>query len=257
MRLDHVTVRAGRKILLDDVSLAVTPGEVLVILGPNGAGKSTLLDVLAGSRPPDRGAATLDGIALDRIPAPELARRRAVVLQAARLDFAFSVLQVVILGRHAFADTAAAAHDAAAIAHARDTLGLQGLWARDYTSLFGGEQQRVQLARAAAQVWRPAATTPTAYLLLDEPTSALDLRHRRNALDMAQHSASGGLGVAAVLHDLNLAARYADRAVLLRAGKILVQGPAAAVLTVDNLQACFETPIETACRADGSALFVT
>lgn len=244
--------RTQARPLLDDVSATVVPGRVLGVLGPNGAGKSTLMEVLSGWRVPDRGDVTLDGVPMSRLGAAGLARRRAVLPQAPRLDFAFTVAEVVALGRQSFA--APPAGDPA-VAAACEALGLTGLMSRDYTTLSGGEQQRTHMARAAAQCW-PSVGRPAQFLLLDEPTSALDPRHRRAALDLVRMLARAGLGVAMILHDLNAAVGCTDDVLLLRAGRVVAAGPTAQTMTAAALEQCYDTAIEVVRRGDGSSIFV-
>ena len=176
--------------------------------------------------------------------------------QSSQLGFAFTVAEVVAMGRQPFADTPDQRHDAVAVQDAAGQLDIQSLWRRSFTGLSGGEQQRVQLARALAQLWRPAGDTAPRYLLLDEPTAALDLRHRQVALQVARDLSRQGVGVLAVLHDLNLAARFADQVVLLRRGRAQQSGPTQQTLTSAALEACFDVPVEVLRRANGSAAFL-
>jgi iron complex transport system ATP-binding protein len=252
---DAISARAGRKTLLDRVTVTVTPGKVTALLGSNGAGKSTLIKILAGERKADGGTVRIDGHPLRNVPLRELARRRAVLPQASHLDFAFTAAEVVALGRLPWAGTDGARHDAAAIDAARQATGIWPLWTQRYTVLSGGEQQRVHLARILAQLWQPVPAAPR-YLFLDEPTAALDFRHRRTILDVARRLAREGAGVLMAVHDLNLAAAYADDAVLLREGTVVASGPAETVLTEALLEDCFGVPVDILRRPGGDAVFV-
>ncbi len=252
---ETISVRGGRRILLDRVSVAVTPGRITALLGPNGAGKSTLIKILAGERKADSGSVRIDGHSLGGIPLRDLARRRAVLPQASHLDFAFTVADVVALGRLPWAGTIGARHDAEAIDAARQATAIWPLWTQRYTVLSGGEQQRVHLARILAQLWQPSPAAPR-YLFLDEPTAALDFRHRRTILDVARRLAREGAGVLMAVHDLNLAAAYADDAVLLREGTAVASGSARTVLTQASLEACFGVPVDILRRPGGEAVFV-
>jgi iron complex transport system ATP-binding protein len=211
-----------------------------------------LISVLAGDRRPQSGSLTIAGRPLGTWRALELARRRAVLTQSPVLEFGFSAGEVVELGRLPFAGTAEAVDDDAALDAVRRRLDLASLWGQPFPSLSGGERQRVQLARVLAQLWRRRGGEPRT-LLLDEPTSALDLRHRAGVLEVARELAADGVGVLAVLHDLNLAARMADDAVLLRDGCVLAAGPCASVLTAERLEACFDVPVELVARPGGIA----
>lgn len=233
LQLDHATVRIGDATLLDGLSLGVSPGEVVAIVGPNGAGKTTSLRLLAGETEPTGGRVLLDGTPLG--DPSELALRRAVLPQQSALGFGFSTLDVVLLGRTPHGTTRRADLDAAARAMRR--AGVEHLAAQRYPTLSGGERQRVHLARVLAQL--DGAADGDRYLLLDEPTSALDLAHQHAVLRVAQEEAATGTGVLAVLHDLNLAAQYADRIAVLADGKLVALGTAESVLTPAIVQCAF------------------
>jgi iron complex transport system ATP-binding protein len=225
---EGVSVGIRGKVLLDRVDLALAPGRVTVLIGPNGAGKSTLLGVMAGGRRASAGRVTLHGRELAAWSPAELAAMRSVLSQSVSVAFAFRVEEVVRLGLPAAVARAAADRIVAA---ALDRVGLAGFARRDCTTLSGGEQQRVHLARALAQLSAlPVAGRP-AYLLLDEPTSGLDLAHQLLVVEVARAHAAAGGGVLAVLHDLNLAALAADRIVALDRGRIVADGSPAEVIT--------------------------
>ena len=233
-----VGVRVGERALLDGVSLAIAPGEVVALAGPNGAGKSTLLRVLAGDLVPSSGEVLLDGRALSRFRARDLALRRAVLPQQTIMQFAFAAREVVAMGRHPHTGRRGELdHDEAIIAAAMLRTETADLADRAYPSLSGGEQSRVSLARVLAQ--------EAPILLLDEPTAALDLRHQQTVLATARELASGGAAVLVVLHDLNLAAAYADRVALLSTSRLAAIGRPWEVLTAETLSAIFEHPIIT------------
>jgi iron complex transport system ATP-binding protein len=246
-----ISVRAGGRALIEDVSFRVTHGRVTVLLGPNGAGKSTIISVLSGERRPDAGHVDMDGQAMHAMKPLALARKRAVLLQNSSLDFAFTAAEVVGLGRLPFTATEDALDDEDALTAARRIAGIEPLWEQLYQTLSGGERQRVQFARALAQIWRRKRDGAPRYLFLDEPTSALDLRHRRSILAAVRDLAGEGIGVLAVLHDLNLAGDFADDVVLLRGGRVLAEGTAEEVLRDDSLSACFDVPVEIIPRENG------
>lgn len=237
LALSSATVRIGPTTLLDGVSLEVHPGEVLAVVGPNGAGKTTALRALAGETVPAAGRAVLDGEPLAAMEPRALALRRAVMPQASTLPFDFSVLEVVLLGRTPHRGGQAA--DLEAAFRAMRAGGVEALAARRYQTLSGGEQQRVHLARALAQLDAAATPGETRYLLLDEPTSALDIAHQHAVLRTARARAAEGVGVLAVLHDLNHAAQYADRVAVLAAGRLVACGPPREVLTADVVARAF------------------
>ncbi|MCB9550459.1 MAG: heme ABC transporter ATP-binding protein [Myxococcales bacterium] len=239
---EAIEVRRGRRTVLHGVDLSVAPGELVALVGPNGAGKSTLLAVMAGDLAPQRGRVCLDGRPLSDWSPRERARRRAVLPQASSLDFPFTVAQVVLLGRIPHFAGAERPADRTAARDALAQVGLAALADRPYPALSGGERQRVHLARVLAQV--EASRDAPRYLLLDEPTASQDLRSRHLVLDCARRFADAGGGVLAVLHDLDAAARYADRIALLADGRALADGPPAEVLVPATLEAAYQIPLD-------------
>lgn len=243
----NLRYRYGANPILSDVSLSVSPGEVLAIIGPNGAGKSTLLHLLSGTAKPQGGDVSLDGRPLRQWKPVDLAKRRAVLPQAPLLNFPFRVLDVVMLGRSPFAGQAAHHEDLRIAAAALRSADAVHLAERIYPTLSGGERQRVQLARVLAQVWPAdcdmADEAPgkheSRYLLLDEPTNNLDIAHQQATLAAARRLTGDGHGVLAVLHDPNLAAFHADRVCILKDGEIMVEGTPDSVITEHNLEAAF------------------
>ncbi|WP_329620546.1 ABC transporter ATP-binding protein [Streptomyces sp. NBC_01255] len=222
LRADRVSRTVGGSPVLDGVSLAPRPGTVTGLLGPNGSGKSTLLRLLAGVLAPDSGVVTLDGDPLDGLGRRTVARRLAAVEQQADTQVDLTVLDAVRLGRvpHRRAWTPASASDEAAVRSALARTGLADKAHRSWRTLSGGERQRVQIARALAQEPRE--------LLLDEPTNHLDIQHQLDLLTLV-----AGLRLTAVvaLHDLNLAAMYCDRLVVLAEGRVVARGTPDEVLT--------------------------
>jgi iron complex transport system ATP-binding protein len=222
LRAESIVLRRGPRAILHDVSLAVAPGEIVAILGANGAGKSTLLRVLAGELEPGQGRVTLEGRSLAAWPRIELARRRASVQPARAIEFPFLVEELVGLGRHPHPPDPELDRRCANEAMAMAEVG--HLARRNHAGLSTGERQRVELARALAQIGRPTLARPS-WLLLDEPTANLDLAHALILLERLQGWCRRGVGVAMVVHDLGLALRFADRFVLLAEGRALACGP--------------------------------
>ena len=233
----NLTVEIHSKKLLDDVSLDLQTGEVLAVVGQNGAGKSTLRKILCGDLIPTSGEVSMGGKALGDWTLPERARVRAVLPQDSSLNFPFTVLEVVLMGRAPHVAGVESERDyriaRAALAEV-DALALEG---RIYPTLSGGERQRVHLARVLAQIWE--RTENPRYLLLDEPTSNLDLTHQHATLKIARRFAADGAAVFIILHDLNLAAQYADRVLTLQNGKISAFGVPEKVFTPDAVQKAF------------------
>jgi len=239
LRAQAASVILGGRTVLDTVSLDVQPGHVLVIVGPNGAGKSTLLRALSGETNLSEGVVTLGGTPIADMSAGMLAQRRALMPQHASLSFPFKVRDVVAMGRAPFRHLADAEGDAYAVDWALDATDTRELGARAYTHLSGGEQQRTQLARVLTQIWRRAGDRTGRFLLLDEPTASLDLAHQHATLHMARELAAGGVGVVAVVHDLNLAALYADSVAVVSKGKMAALGHPSDVLFPDLIQTVF------------------
>jgi iron complex transport system ATP-binding protein len=237
----HLAVDRGARCVLSGVSLSFLPGRLAVIAGPNGAGKSTLIKALSGELSPAQGAVYLDGAALHQMPAAALAARRAVVPQATVLSFPFTVLEVVRLGSSVpgFGLDRHDEHAQAALA----TVDLPHFAQRLYTQLSGGERQRVHFARALCQLTSANVSTGSTVLLLDEPTSNLDVAHQMQLLGRAKHEARSGRIVIAVLHDLNLAATWADDVILIGNGGVVAQGPPEAIFSDSTLSDLYEQGI--------------
>jgi len=224
LQTDQLSLHIHQKKLLDDVSLELAPGEVLALIGPNGAGKSTLLKLLTGELKPTAGRIFLNHKPLYSYSSRQQAQLRAILPQSSQLAFSFSVEDVVQMGRMPWRHSRSNRDHAKAVQQALAMAQAEHLKGRAFTTLSGGEQQRVQLARVLAQLWYPQASQPR-YLLLDEPTSALDLSHQHHTLGIAKQLAQAWhVGVLVVLHDLNLAALYADWIALLKDGALQVVG---------------------------------
>jgi len=241
----EVHVRCNGRALLAGVSLAIASGEVVGLVGPNGAGKSTLLGVLAGLRPPSGGGVWLGGRALRTYDVQALARVRAVLAQASRFDFPLTALEVVLLGRlpHCRGRESERDHDIAA--QALSAVDAIDLAQRRLPTLSGGERQRVQLARVLAQIWEPTSDASERFLLLDEPNAGLDLSHEHRILGLIRRLCrEQGIGVIVVLHDLQLASRYADRVMVLKEGRVLTAGPPERALTRDALLRAYGVDVD-------------
>ena len=242
--------RPGAKVL-DGVDLDLHSGEMTALVGPNGSGKSTLLKILAGLIEPDAGSVSLGGSDMAGLARAEVARKVAVVPQETRISLPFTVGEMVLMGRaphigylgiESAADLAAAraACERADVWHLRDRL----VW-----DLSGGEKQRAVIARALAQ--------DPGVLLLDEPTTFLDLRHQVEVYAIVSGLASErGLAVLVVGHDINLAARHCERVVMLSAGKVYADGPAAQVLTPESVEEVFSLRARIEELSDGTRLVV-
>jgi iron complex transport system ATP-binding protein len=242
LEAEDLAFAVGRKTLLSGVSLALRPGELLAVIGPNGAGKSTLLRLLAGETRPSHGHVRLDNRALGAWNRRALARRRAVLPQSSSLSFPFTVGEVVLLGRAPHTGGIERAIDRTIAQHALEAVGIGALAGRAYPSLSGGERQRVHLARVLAQLMHEPGRYTPGFLLLDEPVTSLDPRHQHAALALARDFVGQGGGALAILHDVNLAARYADRVIVLANGRMVAAGTPAEALSPAVLSPVFEMP---------------
>jgi iron complex transport system ATP-binding protein len=246
----------GRR-LVEAIDLALSPGRIVALVGPNGAGKSTLLRLFAGELAPTSGSVAIDGREVKHVLPAELARRRAVVPQSTALSFPFTVLEVVLLGATVPGFAVNAPHAEGAARSAIETVGLAGFEDRMFTQLSGGERQRVHIARALCQlVTASRRRGESSALLLDEPTASLDLAHQRIVFAEARRQADAGRIVLAILHDLNLAAAYADEIVVMGRGRVAAAGQPRDVLRDDLLSAVYNCPVRTNAAPSNGAPFV-
>ena len=235
LEVKDITVEIDQKKILDDVSVIASTGEVLAICGPNGAGKTTLLKVMSGELEASHGQVTIDQRSLNAWDNKELATARALLHQQSLLSFPFSVREVVALGRFPYARDE---NRRQIVSTCLYRVGMLHMSERIYTTLSGGEQQRVHLARVLAQLMGSKAKHKV--LLLDEPTSALDLPHQEKILEIASNYAkSDGYAVVVVLHDLNLASAWADRILFLSEGRWGAEGAPDTVMTPDVIRSIY------------------
>lgn len=255
MRLEAraATCRVGRATLLQPVTVGFQAGQLSAIVGPNGAGKSSLLSLLSGQRPPSSGSVWMNGRDLSLCSAQMQARLRALLPQDTTVAFDYSVRDVVALGR--FAHRSQPSPDEAGIVQAAmQATGVTALAGRSINTLSGGERARAQLTRVLAQIWEPGPDGEARWLLLDEPTAALDLCHQHEVLRLARRWAvQHGVGVVAVLHDLNLAPRYADWALVLQGGAVHNQGRPADVLSATQVNEVWQVCSQSVFDTDGTA----
>jgi iron complex transport system ATP-binding protein len=235
----RLTLDRGQRVVLRDVSLTIAPGELVGLLGPNGVGKSTLLAAFAGELSATGGIIELDTVDVATLSALALAQRRAVVTQQSSLSFDLRVREVVQMGAYPFYQVSQEQVEQWS-QRALTLMELSSFEERLYTSLSGGEQQRAQLARALVQCFAIEHARGVAYLLLDEPLANLDPRHQIQFMQVLQQlTGTAKLGVLIVMHDLNVAARYCDRLVLLSEGGVIAQGVPKDVLTQEALKQAF------------------
>lgn len=236
MRATGISVERGGRTVLDGVDIEVRAGEVLALVGPNGAGKSTLLAALSGDQPVVAGTVELDGRSLTEWTPSEMSRRRAVLPQQHTVGFSFTAREVVRMGRAPWQRTDRGADDERVIDESLAICDVAHLADRPFSVLSGGERARVALARVLAQ--------DTETVLLDEPTAALDLGHQESVMTIARARAADGAAVVVVLHDLGLAAAYADRICVLEDGRAAADGTPAEVFTEELLSRVYGHPVE-------------
>jgi iron complex transport system ATP-binding protein len=231
-----LSVDLGEQRVVDAVDLDLARGELLALVGPNGAGKSTLLAAVTGDVTPVRGTVTFDGADLLALAPRPAARVRSVLLQESRLAFGFRVVDVVAMGRTPWHRMPEEDRDGEVVAAAMARTDVSELAGRLFPSLSGGEKGRASLARVLAQ--------ETPLVLLDEPTAALDIRHQEQVLAVARELASCGCAVGVVLHDLSLAAAWADRICVLDNGRVAAHGSPGQVLRPELLGRVYGHPVD-------------
>ena len=251
----NIRVRQGGKTLLHNISMSLIGGELVGLLGPSGAGKSTLLRALAGESELSEGDIWLAGQPLVQWSLRDLALRRALLPQNPDGAFAVRALEVVLLGR-APQGMASPTYEDLTIAHqALHWTEASHLAERVFTTLSGGERQQVQLARILAQVWgRPPQGD--CYIFLDSPTFGLDLKHQHRTLAIARQLARDGAAVAMVLHDINHAAHYCDRLLMLREGQLVAEGTPREVITSTTLRRVFDVQVVVSDHPTEGTLWV-
>lgn len=246
-----ITFRVGDKALINEVSVSFAPGKLHLIIGPNGAGKSTLIKVLARLLRPQTGKVEYEGVDVQHASESDLAKRRAVLSQAIEVTFPVTVREVVMMGRYPHFGGRPGPVDEKITDELLDYFDVTEFSARNYQTLSGGERQRVNFARVLAQLWRdddgssPATNSPSTptscrYLFLDEPLTFLDIRHQIEFMKKVRGFTSApDVVTVGVVHDLNLAARFADQIVLLNQGRVIAMGAAAEVLRADRIRDVF------------------
>jgi len=237
---EGISVMIGNANLLKQVDIAFHPGKINLIIGPNGAGKSTLVRVLSGQIAPQQGRVLIDNRPIQSLSLREIARRRAVLSQHVEIPFPLLAREVVMMGRHPHFSGLPGPHDEQAVDKAMAMFEVTHFADRQYQTLSGGEKQRVNFARVLAQIWYPV-NGASRVLLLDEPLTFLDVHFQFQFMhQLSSMLAQKDLVVVGVVHDLNLAARFADQLVLLNQGSVLAQGSRESVLTKAHIKTAFQ-----------------
>ena len=235
----NIHYSAGQVKLLEDVSFEVLPGELLAVIGANGAGKSTLLKLLCKEIPASAGEIYIRQQPINSFKLDHLAKFRAVLTQSNTLSISFKVDELIMMGRYPHFDNNPTATDIEIVRSVMEETGTTAFADRDYNTLSGGEQQRVQLARVIAQIY----DQPQGLLFLDEPTNGLDLLYQQQILVLARNLADRGYCVVSILHDINFASRYADKVLMLKKGKRIAFGKPQDVITCDNIHKAFNIQV--------------
>lgn len=236
IEVSGVEFAAGGKTILHDISTRLPEGRLTVLIGPNGAGKSTLLALLGRHAAPARGAIRLDGRALADWPRGELAQALTILRQDTRITPRLTVADLVAFGRYPHGKGRLTPRDREIVAAHLDRMALADLRDRTFDTLSGGQQQRALIAMVLAQ--------ETPWLLLDEPLNNLDLSHARRVMQVLRARVAEGRSVVTVLHDLTVAARFADHVLAMKDGRLLAEGPPAEVFTPARLAELYEAEVE-------------
>jgi iron complex transport system ATP-binding protein len=250
-----VSVSIGRKRIIANVNFDIRTGEMAAIVGPNGSGKTTFLKAVSGDLP-YTGNISINGRDITAMKPWQAAAIRAVLPQATALSFPFTVREVVKLGLTGGRSDVLPGEDERLPSRALARVDLEGFAGRFYQELSGGEQQRVQLARVLCQVWAPVLDGSPRYLLLDEPVSSLDIKHQLIIMNIARDFARRGGGVVAILHDLNLAAMFADRIFVMHRGSLAAAGSPQSVLSDELISRVFECRLKVGALPAGNTPFV-
>ena len=247
----NISVYIGKKTLIKNLSMSIEPGKLFVIVGPNGAGKSTTLKVLSGDLSPSEGSITLDKKPISKFNFQKLAKRRAILPQSSHVTFNFNSHDIVALGR--LPHNEPASMSAPIIREIVKLTRTEYLMEQQFSTLSGGEKQRVQFARVLAQIWPSEQAAENKYLLLDEPTSALDPLYQIEILNIARWLArERGFGVLAILHDLNQAMSYADQLYILKNGELAKSGTPESILDENTIETVWGINAEILYRNNSS-----
>ena len=236
----NISFSVGRKVLISDMSATFAPGGLHLLVGPNGAGKSTLVKVLARLLRPQTGTVEYEGVDVSGASEAELAKRRAVLSQAIEIAFPLTVREVVMMGRYPHFSGRPGPADEQIVDEVMQHFDVAEFKDRYYQTLSGDERQRVNFARVLAQLWNDDSAGSCRYLFLDEPLTFLDIRHQIDFMKrIRSFTKDAGVVTVGVVHDLNLAARFADQILMLNGGRIIAHGTPSEVLTTERISQVF------------------
>lgn len=248
LQLKNISYLAKTRTLLHNTSCELNNGELIAIVGSNGAGKSTMMRCISGEYRPASGSVIWKGKDISQYRITDMAKERAMLTQANNTNTGFNVSQVVMLGRYPHYDYYPAKSDNEIVESSISSQGLDRFKERSYSTLSGGEQQRVHLARVMAQLCEAVDNNkPWAkdkLLLLDEPLNNLDIRYQMDMLRSVKKFAEAGNTVIAVLHDINLALHFAHTILLMKEGRVIAHGKPSEVITEENIMECFQIPCQ-------------
>ncbi|WP_024511620.1 heme ABC transporter ATP-binding protein [Bradyrhizobium sp. ARR65] len=256
VKANEVSFAAHGRLLVDRATLILEPCRLTVVIGPNGAGKSTLLKLLTGELSPSRGDVLYGSQTIKHLPPWRLACKRVVMAQSASLAFPFRVHEVARFGLTSIGHALPGAEAKEIVAASLADTGTLHLADRDFQTLSGGEQQRVRFARVLCQLRAGHTIEKAQALFLDEPIASLDLEHQLALMDQARAIANDGAAVLAILHDLNVAASFADNLIVMSAGGIIAQGPPSAVITDDLVVEVFRVHLRVGTAPTPNVPFV-
>ena len=244
IEVSSVSYLKNKKLILDEISFEIESGEILCILGPNGSGKSTLLNLISGNLSPTKGDIYIEGQNIKNISIEERAFIRSVMSQSQAIVFDFTVREIVEMGWLQRGLINFSQNFEEAFSRAINDAAIGDLIDKKFNILSGGEQRRVHFARTLLQSWRPSNSVEPKYLLLDEPTANLDIKHEQRLMKIVKKKAEDGIGVIVILHDINLAAKYSDKILILDSGIMKNFGKTFDVLNKEILEEVYDLPIE-------------
>ena len=238
LRTENISFSVGKKQILKNVSASFLPGEFNMILGPNGSGKSSFLKIFSGEINKFQGNVLYEDKKIKELRKEELAKKRAVMSQQADLGFPLLVEEVVMMGRYPHFTFNPNKKDITICNEVIERMNLVEFKERNYLTLSGGEKQRVRYARVLAQVWEKPPDSYR-YLFLDEPLNSLDISYQHEFLHLAMTLSKNNTVLIAVMHDINLAAQYADKLFFLKEGELVSHGSPTDILTSDLIRHVF------------------
>lgn len=256
IEVNQVSFCAGKKLLVNNVSLAINSGEFVVVMGANGAGKSTLLKMMSGTLHPTTGQVLFKGKQPHSYRTEELAKQRAVLSQHYHISFPLPAREIVMMGRYPYFNNRPLARDEEMVEDCMKRMEVYQLSDRNYQTLSGGEAQKVQMCRVLAQIGDTSETRQK-LLLLDEPVSHLDIKYQHQLLKEAKQLCLNHVAVLAVLHDVNLALKYADRIIFMKGGELVKELNKKEAITASLLKEVFDVEADIFDMPDGNGKFVS